>query len=161
MNRYGHIGAGLLAYAPIGLMLQLGGLSQLVAIGALTAASCSTLPDIDLYIPICSHRELTHTVWFMVGAAIFLGTGAALVGHQSGVGGASPLGMLFFGIGCVSVGSHLLVDACTPMGISPLRPLSTRRYSLGLTRSANPLANGVLLSLGIGTVGLVVLIGRM
>lgn len=75
--------------------------------------------------------------WGHVGAVV-----GATVGRPSGL--AAAVGAA----SAVSLGSHLLADSITPMGIRPLYPLSTWHHSFDLTPAKNPRANVALLAGG-------------
>ncbi|WP_408958251.1 metal-dependent hydrolase [Natrinema sp. 74] len=152
MYQVGHYGSALLAYAPLGTVVSLGGRGDIAIVGGLVCVALSTLPDYDHRLPLIEHRGPTHTVAFalLVGAGLAALT-AVVVDAASAFVGASVASFAFL-VGVVSIGSHLLADALTPMGIQPLWPLSRRRYSLELTTAANPIANYGLFGLGIGAV---------
>lgn len=157
MHRTGHYGAGLLAWAPVGYAL-LSVDPTLAFVGGLGVLLLSTLPDVDLALPFVAHRGVTHTLVFLLavsGALAVLGwhlggtadgatTGPATV--ASGPAAGAAFGFL---VGVVGVGSHLLSDVLTPMGVPLLWPVTDRRYSVQLTPSRNPVANWTLLLLGL------------
>jgi inner membrane protein len=156
MYAVGHYGAALLLYAPVGhVLLATDPLAAVV--GAAVACSLSTLPDVDLTLPLVPHRGPTHSLAFLALIAGF----AALTGYALGRGGWEPIGGPLVGAGygavfaLVGVGSHLLADALTPMGVNVLWPLPRERFSLDVTRSDNRLANYVLLFLGVAACVLV------
>lgn len=146
--RTGHWGAALLAYAPVGyLLLRSDPLWALV--GAGVVLPLSTLPDVDHYLPV-RHRGPTHSLLFLALVAAVLGAAGGVLG----AGDLRPVGALpGVGLGAVlgvvGVGSHLLADMLTPMGVNPFWPLPAEPKSLNLTRAANPLANYTLLGLGL------------
>lgn len=160
MHRTGHLGASLLAFAPIGFALVRAGEPLLAYLAGATMLWFAMLPDYDLRISFISHRGPTHTFLFaaLVGGA-FGAVGYALDGPLGAVGvpatdaTAVPPGLdlaLFgFGLGVATVLAHLLADALTPMGVRPFWPVWDRRYTLGLVRAANPLANYALFVLGV------------
>lgn len=150
MYQLGHYGAALLAYAPVGVAVSLAGYDAVAIIGGLVCASLSTLPDCDHRLPLIEHRGPTHTLLFaaLVGAGL-AGGAAALVGESSPFAGVGLVAFAFV-VGALSIVSHLLADALTPMGIRPFWPLSRRRYTLKLTRASNPVANYALFALGVG-----------
>lgn len=152
MYQLGHYGVALLAYAPLGAVVAVGGHEAAAIVGALVCVGLSTLPDCDHRLPVIEHRGPTHTVLFalLVGAALAAGA-AALIEASSPFADVGFVAFAFV-VGAVSIGSHLLADALTPMGIRPFWPVSRRHYTLGLTRAANPIANYALLGLGIGAV---------
>jgi inner membrane protein len=146
--RIGHWGAALLAYAPVGYLLLRS--DPLVAfVGAGVVLWLATLPDVDQWLPI-RHRGPTHSLLFLALVAAALGA----VGGMLGVGSYRPvealpgvgLGVV---LGVVAIGSHLLADMLTPMGVNPFWPVPADPVSLHVTRAANPLANYVLLGLGV------------
>lgn len=160
MQRWGHIGAALAAYAPVAFVATALGLDDLAVVGALAAAALSMLPDVDLRLPLVAHRGPTHTVWFALAVA---GVGG-YVGWTAGApaGEAATAGLAAFGatVAGLAVASHVAVDALTPMGVKPLWPLSDRRVSYNLTRSTNPLSNWLGLGAGSGLALVAFALGR-
>ncbi|SEV88303.1 metal-dependent hydrolase [Natrinema salifodinae] len=152
MYQVGHYGGALLTYAPLGTAVALGGYGEIAIVGGLACVALSTLPDTDHRLPLIEHRGPTHTLPFalLVGAGLAALT-AVLVDASSAFADVSFVAFAFL-VGLLSIGSHLLADALTPMGIQPFWPLSRRRYSLDLTTAANPIANYGLFGLGIGAV---------
>ncbi|WP_049925844.1 metal-dependent hydrolase [Halopiger goleimassiliensis] len=149
MYQFGHYGAALLLYAPVGAAVALGGAETVAILGGVVCVSLSTLPDVDHRLPLVDHRGVTHTVGFaiLVGAGVAAAT-AILIDASTLAVDAAIVGFAFL-VGTLSIGSHLLADALTPMGIRPFWPLSRRRYTLEVTRAANPIANYVLFGLGL------------
>lgn len=152
MYQVGHYGGALLAYAPLGTVVALWGHGEVAIVGGLVCAALSPLPDYDHRVPMIDHRGPTHTIPFalLAGAGLAALT-AVLVDASSAFADAGFVSLAFL-IGLVSVGSHLLVDALTPMGVRPFWPVSNRRYSAQLTTAANPVANYGLFGLGVGAV---------
>lgn len=158
MYQLGHYGAALVAYAPLGAVVAFTGQAELAILGALLCVSLSTLPDADHQLPLIAHRGPTHTVLFalLVGTVVGAGTYLALeaVGFEgSGVNDIALTGF-FAGVGALSIVSHLLADALTPMGIRPFWPLSSRHYTLNVTPAKSRIANYTLFALGVGAVTL-------
>lgn len=184
MHRNGHVGITLLCYAPV--LLVIGTRAEWLLPAAVVAAvlladlllpvrllvrgatgrrssvsfSPAMLPDLDMRLPMVTHRGITHTVWFAVLTAAVAGA----IGYQAGrmvgstlfAGVASPglLGAAFCGyLGLHAVLTHLLGDVLTPAGIRPFSPLVERSFSLGLVRAANRPANLGLYAAGILSVG--------
>jgi len=148
MYRRGHWGVSLLVFAPVGFALVLAGRPDLAVVGGAAMLWLSMLPDWDHRLPVISHRGPTHTLAFalLVGA---VGAGAG-VGLTSVLGdGRATLVPFGFAIGTLAILAHLLADALTPAGIPLLWPLSTRDFSVYLTRADNTLANYVLFAVGI------------
>lgn len=149
MYRQGHVGASLVGYAPIGLVVAAGGTPGLALAGAAATAALSTLPDYDRRVPLVEHRGVTHTVAFALLVGAVLGAAGLVAGQAAGVAVAAWLGAFGFAVGTGSVLSHVAADALTPAGVRPFWPASSRHYSLSLVRAGNPLANYALLGLGV------------
>lgn len=151
MYKTGHFGAALLAYAPLGYRL-LSESTTLALLGAGIALALSSLPDVDDRIPGLPHRGPTHSLPFVGLVAVVVG-GAGWVlartasGFPVGPGDAAIGGAL---VAALAVGSHLLVDLLTPMGVNVLWPLPLPMVSLRVTRSDDPVANLLLLAAGLG-----------
>jgi len=157
----GHVGIALLAYAPVAAAVRVAGEPELAALGAGVAVALSTLPDLDHRLPV-AHRGPTHTIAFAVtaGALTALAAGSAPFAEGgllfAGAGTALPSWAPVFlgGVATLSLCSHVAGDAITPMGIRPLRPLSTRHVTLDLTPAANPRANRLFLGVGVAALAL-------
>ena len=135
MHRWGHVGAALLAYAPVGAAVTAAGAPGLAALGAVVAVTASTVPDVDEFLPV-AHRGPTHTVWFVVDCTLLAGGVGAAVGP--GVGWPVALPAVVGAAVGLSLASHLLADVVTPMGVRPFYPVSPWHRSLELTPSRNP-----------------------
>ena len=145
MYRWGHVGAALFLYGPVGAALSRAGEPGLAALGAAVAVSCATVPDADEHLPI-DHRGPTHTVWFIGGGAIIAASLGAVAGIAIGRPGAVAATV---GVSAgLSFGSHILADSITPMGIRPFYPLSAWHHSFDVTPAANPRANTTMLGVG-------------
>lgn len=142
----GHVGAALCCYAPMGAALGAVGEVGLAVGGTVLAATVSSLPDADEYLPM-THRGITHTVWFVLGVTALAAAAGGVVGAAAGRPGL--VAVTAAGAVAISLGSHLLADSLTPMGISPLYPLSSRHYTFDVTPSADPRANVTLLGVGL------------
>lgn len=79
MHKPGHLGASLLAYAP--LMALLIALEQPLTafVGLGVAGSLAMLPDIDQRLPRIKHRGASHTVW----TPLAVGVGVAAAAHSA------------------------------------------------------------------------------
>lgn len=145
----GHVGAALFCYAPVGAALSRGGEPALALAGAAVAVALSTLPDADDYAVVpFDHRGTTHTVWFVaLGAGVGAGIGA-LAGLLV-LGRPAALAATVGGATFVSLGSHLLADVITPMGIRPFYPLSMWHHSFDLTPAKDPRVNAAFLGVGL------------
>jgi len=172
--RPGHIGVGLLVYAPFGYALLAGGRGGLAVVGGALLVALAMAPDLDMRVPGATHRGASHTLL----CALCVGAGFGAIGWvlASAVGGGgatiaegvvlrvaavSPIELGAFGLllGVLVVCSHLLADLLTPMGIAPFWPLSSKRYSLGVVNASNPIANVLLLGLGVlATAGALLLV---
>lgn len=161
MYRPGHIGAALLLYAPIGLVLLLADLPGVAISGGAISFWLASLPDVDHRIPFVSHRGVTHTLLFALAVGLVLGVAGWL--FAGAVDATTPIRLAMFGfaVGTVTMLSHLLADAITPMGIQPLWPVSGQQYTLSLTRADNTVANYLLLGGGVLAVGTVLAIGSV
>lgn len=160
----GHVGAALAAYSPIGFVALQQGATRLALAGAAVTVALASLPDLDLYGPGVNHRGYTHTVWFagLVGlacAAAFDLVGPGPFAIPEAGSGTARLAAYGFVVGTVAILSHVAADSLTPMGVAPFAPLYRRRFSLGVTRSADPAANRRLLLLGLGTATLTAALG--
>ena len=149
MHRWGHVGAALLAYAPVGGTVTAAGAPGLAALGAVVTVAAATVPDVDEFLQL-AHRGPTHTVWFIVGCTLLAGGVGAAVGPGVGRPVALPA-VLGAAVG-LSLTTHLLADVVTPMGVRPLYPVSPWHRSLELTPSRNPRANAALLGAGVAAI---------
>jgi inner membrane protein len=148
MHQKGHIGASLLVYAPFGFVLSALTSVELAFIGAAAVGSMAMVPDLDMKIPLVKHRGITHTVWFALVVGAMFGLIGTLIGIQESILGGVLFGLLAFGFGALTIISHLLADALTPMGVEPFAPLRDDNYTLDLFKAANPIANYAMLGLG-------------
>ena len=160
MHRKGHVGASLVVYAPLGFLVTALASIELGLVGAAGVASLAMVPDLDMRVPFVKHRGITHTVWFALLVGVAFGTGGLALGLQSGVAEALLFGGAGFLFGAVTIVSHLLADALTPMGIRPYAPVRDDEYTLDLFTAANPLANYGLLGLGGVVVGVALVAGE-
>lgn len=144
----GHVGAALCCYAPVAAALSTRGEPALALLGAGVAVACSTLPDADELdaLPV-DHRGPTHTVWFVAVGALVATVAGAVAGLV--VGRPVAVGATVGGAAFVSLGSHLLADVVTPMGLRPFYPLSAWHHSFALTPAKNPRVNAALLAVGL------------
>lgn len=149
MYRLGHVGIALALYAPVGAWCTAHGDFPLAILGGLIAVGFSTLPDVDEFL-VLDHRGPTHTIWFVLVVAIGMTVAGAIVGVA--VDRTITMATLWGGSATIALGSHLLADSITPMGIRPFAPLSDRHVTLNLTPAKNPRANAVLFGVGTGSV---------
>lgn len=152
MHREGHVGAALLAYAPIGAVTLGAGFDDLAIFGALAAVGLAMAPDIDLRIPGIQHRGITHTVWFALAVGSLGAIAGAYVGASEGVLAALGLAVWGFLVGAITIGAHVFADALTPAGVRPFAPYRDRAYSFAIARASNPIANYVLLGIGVAAI---------
>ena len=148
MHRKGHVGAALLAYAPVGFVVAAAGFRFLSLIGGVGVVGLAMLPDYDQKVPGVDHRGATHTVWFAVVVGVVGSIGGGAVGASTGPVAAVGLAAFGFVVGVVTIGSHIAADALTPMGVTPFAPVRTRHYTYDVTKAANPIANYALLAIG-------------
>lgn len=156
MYAIGHYGAALLLYAPAcAVLLRVD--PTLALVGGAGVLLLCTLPDCDLRLPFVSHRGVTHTLAFVLFVSGLLGVG----GWHLGQGDYRPLGgpiasaAFSVGVGLLSLGSHVLADMLTPMGVAVLWPVSDRVYTVSLTRADDTLANWSLLAAGAAAMAVV------
>lgn len=150
MYKTGHFGAALLAYAPLGYRL-LEGSTTVALVGGAVALALSSLPDVDEAIPGLPHRGPTHSLPFLALVAVVVGgagwvvaraaSGIPVTPTEAALGGAT--------VALLAVGSHLVVDMLTPMGVNVLWPLPLPVVSLHVTRADDPVANLLLLVAGL------------
>ncbi|TKX48217.1 metal-dependent hydrolase [Halorubrum sp. SD690R] len=148
MYRKGHVGASLVVYAPFGFLVTALLSIEAGLVGAAGVASTAMVPDLDMRVPVVTHRGITHTVWFALLVGVVLGGVGLAVGLQRGLAEALLFGAAAFLFGAVTIVSHILADALTPTGIRPYAPVRDTEYSLDLFTAANPFANYGLLGLG-------------
>ena len=154
MHQPGHYGAALVVYAPTAAVLLAFGLEPFAVIGGLISVGLAMAPDLDMRVPGVKHRGITHTVHFAVIMGAVLAAGGLIIGLGGGgdIGTVAFLTAFGFVVGFGTIASHIAADALTPMGVKPFR--NGRQYSLDLVKAANPIANYLLLAVGIGAVGL-------
>lgn len=150
MYALGHIGLSLLAFAPLGFALLRAGYVRVAASGTATAACLSTLPDVDQFVAWLPHRGPTHTVLFAVAVGVALGAVGSTYSRRRRRRDrpTAPVGTCLGLGGTLSVGSHLVGDVVTPMGIRPFVPFSDLHLTLALVASRNPQANALLFLAG-------------
>lgn len=154
MHREGHIGIGLLFYAPIAGVLTYYDLLSVMVFGLICAVVFSYAPDFDLWLPVVSHRGVTHTlvggivascgasalaIWLALDGILHVNTTIVML---------SQVGAFAFGVSFVGFLSHLAGDILTPMGITPFWPWSSRTYTLDLVYASNQRANEFLSQAG-------------
>ncbi|WP_424016011.1 metal-dependent hydrolase [Halorubrum xinjiangense] len=160
MYRKGHVGASLVVYAPFGFLVTVLASIEVGLVGAAGVASLAMVPDLDTRVPFVKHRGITHTVWFALLVGVAFGAVGVAVGLQRGVVEALLFGGAGFLFGAVTIVSHLLADALTPMGIRPFAPVRDAEYTLDLFTAANPLANYALLGLGVVVITVALVAGE-
>lgn len=166
MYRKGHYGVSLLVFSPVEFVLVALSHADLALVVGGSMLWLSMLPDVDHLLPGVPHRGPTHSLAFaaLVGGALAvvgLGLEATAAEITAGTGAIDlasvaaglSLAAFGFGIGALSVLAHLLGDVLTPMGVNFLWPFSSRRYTLGLWRADNTVANYGLFAAGIFAAG--------
>jgi len=137
MHREGHIGFSLIVLALVMFALDAWDYKSLIT--ALIAIGFSTFPDVDLKLGI-AHRKWTHNVF----AGLLIGIAFGWITEMSG---------LSFEVGFVGafggIVLHILGDLLTYRSFAPLWPVSKRKVAFGLFRSDNPIANKLMLILGL------------
>ncbi|WP_273835688.1 metal-dependent hydrolase [Halococcus sp. PRR34] len=155
MYRQGHIGVGLLLYAPAAYAMVSAGRLVLAIVGFGVMIWLAMLPDVDMRLPFVSHRGPTHTLGFAVIVGLACGAIGWVLGTELTRFEPQLLGSFGFGLGALVVVAHLVADWLTPMRIAPFWPLSSHRFSLGFARASSTLANGFLFVLGAGATAVV------
>jgi inner membrane protein len=153
MHREGHLGAALVAYAPIALVVVAVGPPMLAFIGAAVVGGLAMLPDWDQKFPFVEHRGVTHTVHFAVAVGVVFLFAGGLIGSTVGPWVSLGLAAFGFAVGAGTIGSHIAADGLTPMGVEPFGD-DGPHYSADMVKAANPIANYLLLALGVVAVGL-------
>lgn len=159
MHREGHLGAAMIAYAPIGGIVVAAGGEGLAIIGGGVAAGLSMLPDFDQRVPGIKHRGLTHTVHFAVTVGIVMGLAGAVLRSTGGGFVAVGLGVFGFIVGGITIASHIAADALTPAGVDPFR--RGEQISYDVAKAANPIANYLLLGGGVVAVVIAYVLGTV
>lgn len=157
MHREGHIGAALAAWSPFALVLAAVGAIELAVFSSIGAAAISMLPDYDQKIPLVKHRGRTHTVHFALVVGAVFGVLGVLLGLAAGPLLAVGLGIGGALFGTVTMLSHIAADALTPAGVDPYATGS--RISYDVARAGNPIANWLLLGIGVIAIVVAVAIG--
>lgn len=152
MYQFGHYGASLLAYAPLGTLVSVAGYETAAIVGGIACVALSTVPDCDHRVPFLEHRGPTHTLVFALLVGTALAAAAAVLVDAPSPSADVGLVAFAFVVGALSIVSHLLADALTPMGIRPFWPVSSRRYTVNVTPAKNPVANYALFAAGVGAV---------
>lgn len=153
----GHVGLGLLAYAPLAAVALAASRPDLALVGGVFAVGFATLPDLDHYLPI-PHRGPTHTIAFALGMGVLAGGATALVADVVMTVPPAWTPLFLGGVTTVTLWSHLAGDLITPMGIRPFRPFSEAHFTLDLTPAKNPRANALFLSVGVIALSMTVML---
>jgi len=149
MHRKGHVGASLLAYSPVAALVTAAGFREFAVGGAVAAAALAMVPDLDLRVPFVEHRGVTHTVWFVAAMGVLAAVLGLAAGLSRGVLAGLGVGVFAGVVVAVTLAAHVAADALTPMGVEPWAPRSNETYSLDVVRAANPVANYLLLGVGV------------
>lgn len=147
----GHYGVGLLMYAPVGFLLMRANAPLFAFTGFVVVLSVATLPDVDVRLPLVSHRGPTHSLLF----AALVGAGFGTAGWTLSQGSYQPLSdpftaAMFLGaMGALGILAHLAGDVLTPAGVNVLWPLPGPAVSLYVARVDSTVANWGLFALGV------------
>jgi membrane-bound metal-dependent hydrolase YbcI (DUF457 family) len=82
MNRKGHVGMVLLAYAPVAYLLITDGKLVLAVLGWLGIHLVEPLPDQDFHLPFLTHRGLSHSLVAVLVVGGILGAVGWLLGDR-------------------------------------------------------------------------------
>ena len=161
MHRPGHYGAALVFYAPIALIASSLGFTSIAVLGGVVVTALAMIPDYDMRVPLIKHRGPTHTVWFALLMGFIGATTGGVLGSSAGILAVLGFGAFGFFIATTVVVSHIAADALTPMGVKPFAPVQTQKYTYNVAKASNPIANYVLLGIGVATTGGAIVIGIM
>lgn len=145
MYLLGHVGLALVVGAAFVVAV---GAGRRTGVGVGSLVLLASAPDADLLVAGLPHRGITHTVWAAVALGSALAAGGWLVARRRG-GRCTDDALFAFGVGTACGLTHLVGDAITPMGISPLSPLVGTSYSMGLVSASDPTANLAFLLWGL------------
>lgn len=148
MNSYGHYGIAMLLYSPILFIFTLQDFFLLGLVGVLAVFLLSRTPDIDYYIPLITHRGITHTIWFAVVIGFLLSMPFDSTGSITLFGHPVPYRLIAFTFGSYSVITHIIGDSLTPSGVRPFMPFIMTRYSMTIVRSGSNIGNGIFFVIG-------------
>lgn len=168
MHREGHIGIGMIWYAPIAYILVEHGSLTVFGLGLVAVGFWSFAPDFDMVLPI-RHRGPTHSFPMAVLAGLLTAASAVylnangLIHSLSGAGvGTFAAAMGFaFAIGFLGVVGHIVGDVLTPMGVEPFWPVTRWNTSLALVLASDKEANQRLATAGAVACGVAVVIGEV
>ena len=150
MYRYGHYGAALAGYSPLGAVALAFGFETAAVGGTAVAVGLAMVPDWDQKVPGLAHRGPTHSVAFAgVVAAVLAVVSTAIAWASPKLGPLVALGAgLYVGaVGGVTILSHIAADALTPMGVKPFGD-DGEQYSFDVCRADSTVGNYGLLALG-------------
>lgn len=162
MLREGHLGIGLLMYAPFAFGFIFFGYYIIAGIGLLFTLVGVGIPDMDTKLSIVKHRGFTHTIWAAILASLismaFILVAPPIFGLDQYLvitPMTTIIGGLFAGYGVIS---HLVGDIITPHGIRPFHPLtpreiidyeiSNKKYVFEITNAKNSFYNTTFLVIG-------------
>jgi inner membrane protein len=147
MYKEGHAGLSFLLFSPFILLFKSLGVDMTyILITCVLMVTLSSLPDLDMEFRVygIKHRGITHT---LLGAIFFGVAFAILIGYAYG-----SIGWLMgFIAGFGGTVSHLLGDVFTYTSFKPLYPFSKKEVALGYFKASNKTINNAMLTLGIMT----------
>lgn len=149
MYRTGHYGVSLIAYAPVAFALLVAGEVALAFAAGAVVLWLATLPDVDHRIPGITHRGVTHTLGFALAVGAVFGAAGYLSAEFLGLGDPTLVAAVGGLVGAFGIVAHLLGDALTPAGVRLFWPLSSRKFTLSLTRADSTLWNLGLFAVGV------------
>lgn len=110
---------------------------------------CSSLPDVDVFLPVTEHRRETHTIWFAGVVGVLLFVLFTVIPFVSAVY-ASIAGLL-------GIVLHLIGDIPVKhAGVSPLLPFGDE-YVVNVFRGDNRRVNNAFALSGVGAIFIVLL----
>ena len=149
MHRPGHYGVALALYAPLGGTLVAYDQSALALAGGVGVLAVTNLPDVDGKTDLLQHRGPTHSLVFALFVGLLTAMVAGLLAFELGPVAVLGVAMVGFLVGVLGIVAHLVADVLNPMGVRPLWPFSSRRFTLDMVLASNRAANYVLLAVGV------------
>jgi inner membrane protein len=152
LNSIGHVGFALMVLSPLGTLTSCldATYSMLTPFIVAGFSLLSTIPDVDLKVPLLKHRGTTHSLLAALAVAALL----ALIAPFK----VKP--MVFVMAFC-SVYSHVVADAITYVPVPAFYPLSRRRVALRIVRASSLLANLLPACLGFTAFTLLVIVNSI
>ncbi len=144
MSPLGHAGIALFVYSLYRVMLRRYGRDVYPLVGLAVFLLFARAPDWDKKIEMIPHRGVSHTIWLALLAGLLAAYGISLI-QRNGF----RFEPVLFGYGALAVLAHLAGDIITPMGLTPLAPLSGFHHTFELVYARNTTVNSAFLVAGV------------